>query len=329
MTQDTRYRVTLLRAGRLLLDGGGMFGVIPKVVWTRQVQPDDKNRIEIAHNCLLLQRVGDGDGPKLVLIEAGTGDKLDAKMQSIFGLDAVTVETAVLDAGHRPEDIEAVVISHLHFDHAGGLTRRCREGETPDWTASGDEASGDDPRVKLTFPNAEVIVQETEWRTALANDAVMTRTYYRDHLLPLQIPLPSGRPRLRRVESPTPFPAGSVPHRADLPTTPFEARETPVLPGVSVFLVPGHTWGQQAVKFTDEDGRTIVFTPDVLPTAWHAGQAFSLSYDIEPYTSMLTKHWLLKEAAERSWVLALDHEPGDPFRRVEPDAKGWYRLVEA
>ena len=168
-----RYDWTLLRAGRLLLDGGGMFGLIPRVVWQRTVQPDDQHRIELQHNCVLLRAE---DGSATYLIETGTGDKLDDKMASIFGLDGRTVESAVRDAGTDPSAIDAVFVSHLHFDHAGGLTRRCRDGESP------DDARHD---VKLTFPNARVITQQVEWDDAIANNSVMTRTYYRDHLDPI------------------------------------------------------------------------------------------------------------------------------------------------
>ena len=91
--------------------------------------------------------------------------------------------------------------------------------------------------------------------------------------------------------------------------------------------MPGHTWGQQAILFTDERGRTVVFTPDVMPTVNHVGAAYSLAYDVEPYTTMITKRWFLAEAAERDWLLILDHEPGNPCMRVRPDGKGWYVLV--
>lgn len=334
-----RYRWTVLRAGRFLLDGGGMFGVIPRTVWTRFARPDDRNRIELHHNCILLESIEEvGGTPRRYLIETGTGDKLDAKMSDIFGLDGRTIETAVNEAGaaastpFTTDDIESVIVSHLHFDHAGGMTRRCREGETPDWEATKPgSASGDESRVKFTFPNAELIVQKREWVDARNNDAVMTKTYYRDHVLPFEdrdlATLRDGRPRLRVVESQRPFPLNRKPSRGDLPKTGVDERMTEVLPGIRVFLTPGHTWGQQAVSFTDGSGRRVVFTPDVMPTAWHAGQVYSLSYDVEPYTSMITKHWFLTEAAAREWLLVLDHEPGNPCRRVVANEKGWFDLV--
>ncbi|HED53206.1 MAG TPA: MBL fold metallo-hydrolase [Phycisphaerales bacterium] len=321
MHPHVRYEWTLLRAGRFMLDGGGMFGLIPKTVWSRFIETDDRNRITLCHNALLLR-----GGGRTVLIEAGTGDKLDAKMSDIFGLDGRTIETAVIEAGVDPNEVHQTVVSHLHFDHAGGLTRRARDGETPDWVATGRQASGDQAEVCFTFPNAEVVVQRQEWLDALANDSVMTRTYFADHLLPLEIPLVGERPRLRLVESPIPFPHDQRPHRKDLPKAPVSNRRTEIAPGIWVFLVPGHTWGQQAVMFEDVEGRTVVFTPDVMPTHFHVGAAYSLGYDVEPYTSMVTKRWFLGEAADAGWHLVLDHEPGDAVQRVHRSDRGWFEL---
>jgi glyoxylase-like metal-dependent hydrolase (beta-lactamase superfamily II) len=148
----------------------------------------------------------------------------------------------------------------------------------------------------------------------------MTRTYFRDHLEPL-------RDRLLLVDSARPFVTGSTPGRDELPSLSLEQRTSEPLPGVKVFLAPGHTWGQQAVMFTDREGRTVVFTPDVMPTAAHAGAAYSLAYDVEPYTSAVTRHWFLTEAARRDWLLVLDHEPGHPIFRVRENGKGWFDLV--
>ncbi len=328
-----QYKWTVLRASQFLLDGGGMFGIIPRVVWERSVTPDEKHRVRLMHNCVLLESVEPDPKtgkPHRYLIEAGTGDKLDAKMSGIFGLDGRTVESEVQRVGVDPSDIEATIVSHLHFDHAGGLTRRAREGEEPDWVATKPgAASGDCAQVKFTFPNAEMIVQKREWVDARNNDAVMTRTYYRDHILPFEDehqPLSDGRPRLRMVESARPFPLNRKPSRDEMPKNTLEERLTEVLPGVKVFLVPGHTWGQQAVMFEDEQGRTIVFTPDVMPTHYHIGQPYSLGYDVEPYTSMVTKNWFLHEAAERGWMLLLDHEPGNPCFSVLRSDQSWYEL---
>lgn len=314
-----RYHWKLLRAGRFKLDAGSMFGLIPRVVWTRAVAPDERDRIPVDHNCLLLEseHPGANGRPIRALIETGSGDKVDPKSRDIFDLGGRSILTALRDASCDPASIDAVFVSHLHFDHAGGLTRRAQPGETPEW--SGPGWAGESSVVR-TFANAKVFVQQREWQDALAGKSVMTRTYFRDHLEPI-------RGQLHLVDSPRPYPVGHVPDRAEPPLAPVALRETPTIPGVSVFLAPGHTWGQQAVRFTDTQGRDIVFTPDVMPTAAHLGAAYSLGYDVEPYTSMITKTWFLREAAENNWVLVLDHEPGNPVFRVRPSAKSWYELV--
>ncbi len=94
-------------------------------------------------------------------------------------------------------------------------------------------------------------------------------------------------------------------------------------------LTPGHTWGQQAIGFTDVHGHTVVFTPDVMPTAWHLGQAYSLAYDVEPYTSMITRRWYLDAAARLEWTLVLDHYPNTPVMTVSANEKGWFDLTPA
>lgn len=335
-----RYRWTLLRAGEFRLDAGSMFGLIPRAVWQKMAETDDRARLRVQHNCLLLERadqppVGPAssrspsdpprplypDAPQLVILEVGTGDKLDAKSRDIFALGDRSIADALHEADCRPEDIGAAFVSHLHFDHAGGLTRKPRPGESPDWSGEASAFSGKPSThpVKLNFPNAHLYVQAREWNDALANRSVMTRTYFRDHLEPLA-------ERKRLIDSPRPFPTGYTPDRDETPRLTHEMRRTEVLPGLHTFLVPGHTWGQQAVEFTDTNGRTVVFTPDVLPTAAHLPAAASLAYDVEPYTSMISKRWFLQTAAERGWLLVLDHEPDNPCRRVKDDGKGWFTL---
>jgi glyoxylase-like metal-dependent hydrolase (beta-lactamase superfamily II) len=312
------YSWTLLRAGTFKLDAGSMFGLIPRSVWSRTITPDEKNRLTVQHNCLLLK-----GGGKTYLLETGSGDKMDTKSKAIFDLQDRSILDALKEAGTDPASIDGVTVSHLHFDHAGGLTRLAREGETPDWVGKGTAESHG---VKLSFPNAKVVAQAREWADALANRSVMTRTYFKDHLEPFA--LDAFKKLVVPVDSPRPFVRGYTPDRQELPRLALESRLTEVFPGVHVFLVPGHTWGQQATLFEDDKGRTVVFVPDVLPTAAHVGQAYSLGYDVEPYTSMVTRHWLLSEAADRDWLLVLDHEPGNPIRRVRRNAAGWFDLVE-
>ncbi|MBL9031897.1 MAG: MBL fold metallo-hydrolase [Phycisphaerae bacterium] len=332
MPTPIRYRWTLLRAGAFRLDGGSMFGLVPRVVWSKSVPTDDRGRINVQHNCLLLERADDPPppapgraalpSPRLVMLEVGTGNKLDDKSRDIFALEDRWVGDALHEVGCRCEDIGAAVVSHLHFDHAGGLTRLVRPGESADWSPPTAAGTGAAAGVKLSFPNATIHAQRREWLDALANRSVMTRTYFPDHLHPI-------RERLALAESVPPFPAGYVPGREQDAAYPLENRLTEVMPGIFTFLVPGHTWGQQATLFTDTMGREVVFTPDVMPTAAHVGAAYSLGYDVEPYTSMVSRRWFLGEAASRGWLLVLDHEPGHPVFRVKANGKGWFDLERA
>ena len=155
---------TLLRAGSFALDGGAMFGLIPRPLWTRLVEPDEKNRIPLQQNCLLLE-----SGGRLALIECGMGSKFNQKLRDIYALEERTVCDALHEIGCDPADISTVIISHLHFDHAGGLTRWAADGETPE----------------LCFPNAEIVSQKIEWEDAVANKTTMHRTYLPENLKPV------------------------------------------------------------------------------------------------------------------------------------------------
>ena len=114
---SVRYSWRLLRAGEFRLDGGSMFGLIPRTVWSRSVETDDKGRIRVQHNCLLLERKGDvpadwkGPAPKVVLLEVGTGNKLDAKSRELFALDGRSILDALHEVSCNPEDVGGVLVT--------------------------------------------------------------------------------------------------------------------------------------------------------------------------------------------------------------------------
>lgn len=156
-------RCHTLEAGLQHLDGGAMFGVVPRTLWTRRITPDDRNRIPLAMRPLLVEHP---DG--LVLIDTGLGNKEDAKFIDIYGIEnagdpgPTRLEDALRSLGHAPSDIRWVINTHLHFDHAGGNT-----------TAVGDE-------VRLTFPNATYVVQGGELEFARHTNE-RTRASYLPH----------------------------------------------------------------------------------------------------------------------------------------------------
>ncbi len=134
-------------AGRQRLDGGAMFGVVPKPLWERRIPADERNRIPLALRCLLIEH---DDG--LVLVDTGVGNKESAKFHDIYGIEnrgqhgPTQLEDALLAVGHAVEDVRYVVNTHLHFDHAGGNTFVEREGAEP----------------RIAFPRATYVVQQRE-----------------------------------------------------------------------------------------------------------------------------------------------------------------------
>jgi len=150
--------------GRLLLDGGAMFGVVPKPLWQKAQAADDQNRIRCATNCVLAR-----DGRNTVLIDTGYGGKAGETERERGSLEAGEPLLESLAAlGVSAGDVTHVVLSHLHFDHAGGGTRL-------------DDAG----RLTTTFPHARYIAQRGEWETAVSNAAELKGAYPPEHLLPL------------------------------------------------------------------------------------------------------------------------------------------------
>jgi len=161
---DPVWSCTLLRAGAFRLDGGAMFGIIPRVLWEGLSPPDERHRIRLQTNCLLLEREG-----VRVLVETGYGNKFPEKERDQFALEDRSIIDALAERGLEPDAIDHVIVTHLHFDHAGGLTRS-------------DEPGGP---ARPTFPRASIHVQRQEWEDARANRSTMNRTYLREHLDPV------------------------------------------------------------------------------------------------------------------------------------------------
>jgi glyoxylase-like metal-dependent hydrolase (beta-lactamase superfamily II) len=158
-----RFDIQPVTDGRFRLDGGAMFGVVPKVMWERCCQPDEQNRIQLGLTCLLIRI-----GRKNILIDTGLGDKEDAKFQEMFAVERIpTLRDSLKAQGLGPEDIHMVINTHLHFDHAGGNTVR-------------EEGS-----VVPTFPKAKYIVQRGEYEDAARANERTRASYRRENFTPI------------------------------------------------------------------------------------------------------------------------------------------------
>lgn len=149
--------------GRFKLDGGAMFGVVPKVIWETCCQADEQNRIQLGLNCLLIRARG-----KNILVDTGLGDKEDAQFRDMFAVERIpTLRDSLKTYGLQPEDIHMVINTHLHFDHAGGNTVR------------------ENGAVVSTFPRAKYFVQRGEYEDAARANERTRASYRRENFTPI------------------------------------------------------------------------------------------------------------------------------------------------
>lgn len=153
-----QLQLDVVRGPEFRLDGGAMFGVVPKVLWERKLPADERNRVRLATNCLLVR-----GGGFTALVESGIGSKWDEKSRDTYAIDErTTVEGSLARLGVAADDVDALILSHLHFDHAGGATRR------------------QDGRIVPAFPNATLYVQAEELSHARSPHERDRASYRRD-----------------------------------------------------------------------------------------------------------------------------------------------------
>ena len=148
--------------GYVSLDGGAMFGVIPKVMWEKKIPSDGRNRIQLAMNCLLVHA-----GGKRILVETGIGAKMSAKLRNIYGVEGPFVNDRLKDYGLHPSEIDIVINTHLHFDHCGGNTRVEKD------------------KVIAAYPNAKYVVQRGEFEHAKHPTERDRASYIEENYVPL------------------------------------------------------------------------------------------------------------------------------------------------
>jgi len=161
-----RLRVHAIQAGGQKLDGGAMFGVVPKTLWEKRIPADERNRIQLGMRCLLIEHdVG------LVLIDTGAGNKEDPKFYDIYGIEntgsPTRLEDGIRAAGFEPSDVSLVINSHLHFDHAGGNTIKDANGTRP------------------ALPKARYVMQRGEYEYATHTNERTAASYFRHNFVPL------------------------------------------------------------------------------------------------------------------------------------------------
>jgi glyoxylase-like metal-dependent hydrolase (beta-lactamase superfamily II) len=153
----------VLLDGHVCLDGGAMFGVIPKVMWEKKIPADARNRIQLAMNCLLIHA-----GGKNILVETGAGGKMSPKLRDIYGLEGPFVNDRLRDLGLDRTEIDIVINTHLHFDHCGGNTRVEKD------------------KVVASYPNAKYVVQRGEFEHAKNPNERDGASYFGENYVPIE-----------------------------------------------------------------------------------------------------------------------------------------------
>ena len=282
--------ITLVQDGTFGLDGGAMFGVVPKPLWEKEKPADERNRITMVTNCLLIARGGD-----LVLVDSGVGDKGDAKFRSIFRIpeDRVTLPEEIRLAGYEPGDVTHVLLSHLHFDHCGWSTR---------------EEAG---RLVPTFPRARYWIERGELEHARS-------------------PNPRDRPSYDPRNWEPLFEAGAAELFDDEaePVAGVRAVKAPGhTRDMCVVLLDGAPAGPQPPGGAGEGAQRAIFLADLVPTRAHVATPWVMGYDLYPVTTMETKARWLARAHDEGWLCLFEHEADRPVARLVEERPGRYRAV--
>ena len=258
-----------INAGYFKLDGGAMYGVVPKSMWNKLNPSDENNLCNWALRCLLVE-----DGNRLILIDNGVGNKQDAKFLGHYHLSGTTaIDEALAVHGFHSSDITDVLLTHLHFDHCGGSVNRIGDKLLP------------------AFNNAIYWSNQDHWNWATQPNDREKASFLKENILPIQ---ESGQ--LQFIQTPI----------NDLNTT-GKLGTTAFTNNIAIRFVNGHT-SQMMLPQLNYNGRTMVYTADLLPSVSHIPLPYVMAYDMFPYTTLQEKKSFLQEAAAGNYVLYFEHD---------------------
>ena len=282
--------------GTYLLDGGAMFGVVPKTLWSKRAAADEHNRLKLGLNTVVVRT-----GRDVVLIEAGVGNKQTAKMRDILG-NQERLPASLAAAGVRPDEVTHVINTHLHFDHCGWNTTLQADGT-----------------VTPTFPNARYFAAAGELahgRLQLERDAVSYLAPNYDPLLrsgQLTLLDPQGAGGFTKQDARLATPEGVA--AADLQTA------TEIVPGVWVETMPGHTASMLGVH-VESGGRHACYVGDLIPTHHHLDPTWVMGYDLDPLTCIAERKRFYVRAIPERWLVMFTHDHEVPAGGIALNEKG-------
>jgi glyoxylase-like metal-dependent hydrolase (beta-lactamase superfamily II) len=280
-----------INTGYFKLDGGAMFGVVPKSIWNKLNPADENNMCSWALRCLLIEDEG-----KLILIDNGMGDKQDAKFFGHYYLHGDdTLDKSLAQHGFTKNDITDVFLTHLHFDHCGGSIVK------------------DVDKLVPAFKNATYWSNEAHWKWATEPNAREKASFLKENILPIQ---ESGQLKFLVVSR-----QSSVVNTGAAANSKLTTHDSPLTTNLSFFTVSGHTDAMMLPKI-NYNGKTIVFMADLLPSAAHIPLPYVMAYDMFPLTTLNEKKLFLTEAEQNNYVLFFEHDPLNECCTLQMTEKG-------
>lgn len=270
-------KVSFVETGLFKLDGGAMFGVVPKSMWKRLNPPDENNMCTWAMRALLIET-----DDRKILVDTGLGAKQDAKFRSHFephGEDSLV--NSLSKNSLSTDDITDVFLTHLHFDHVGGAVSITEEGHH-----------------YPTFSNARYWSNELHYKWALDPNPREKASFLKENFVPLQ--------------------GAGVLDFVDVKSTKnvFEW-----LPGIGIQLVYGHTEAMMLLHLS-VNGKKMIYCADLIPSSFHIGLPYVMSYDIRPLEAIKEKKALLNLAIEESALLLFEHDPINGSCTIKENDRG-------
>jgi len=253
-------KLTHIHAGLFKLDGGAMFGVVPKKMWNKLNPSDENNMCTWGMHCILIQT-----GEKYILVDTGMGNKQDDKFKSHFephGPYELVNELNKINIA--PEQITDVFLTHLHFDHVGGAVKRDEGGH-----------------LVATFPNAVYWSNRIHWEWAMNPNPRETASFLKENFVPL---LEQNKVKF------------------------IEKSGDEIAPGIKTIWLYGHTEAMMGLEIND-NGKKYYYLADLIPSSFHIGLPYIMSYDLRPLITLEEKTSILNKMVDENAILLIEHDP--------------------
>lgn len=273
-----------INAGYFKLDGGAMFGVVPKSIWNKLNPADEKNMCSWALRCLLIEEDG-----KLVLIDNGMGNKQDDKFFGHYYLHGDdSLEKSLAKHGFTKDDITDVFLTHLHFDHCGGSIENI------------------DGQFLPAFKNATYWSNESHWQWATQPNDREKASFLKENILPIK---ESGQLKFLEYSG-----EKSIANK-------LETHPTSILKNLQFIFANGHT-DAMMLPVINFNGKTIVYMADLLPSVAHIPLPYVMGYDMFPLTTLQEKKSFLTTALNNNYTLFFEHDPKVECCNLQQTEKG-------